>query len=1228
MEKKTKGIEKPPPVKWLQQRCTAICTNLKTNHLWQRLLKNVIATTICAILAVTPSVVSVFGTAAYLAPIVTVFGHPGRRFGQMAEALILAVMGALIGTAWSTLAIHLSSLVVERNLYASYTIKALFLTVSFLVHGYLRSHSPRLFLGVVIEVIVSVVSLTGATQYVSTTLITTLLYPILSAVGVILLVNVVVFPEFSSSFLGNTTIETLEETITSLRDAGDYFVIVSSPTAKQEESVSSTDKQTPSSIPVKLKSPAYVMKDNLWRRLLRAFRSNPTVESSQKKSMDKGTVKLSDLTARKAKLRAKLAACKAAQQECTFELAYAVLPPKDLKIISDISMKKLVANTISVIGACESKYALMGDAQVEQTVVETPKAPISRQTDKQESPDVNGKTAHAEESAQYTPKSFRNRGPLPSLFRQVKTSKDQEKSNVSSKDDLAQEKQYIESVKPRREIESGNIKLLQRLLTHISPSVNQLQVVLDRTMLAITACLAYSYDVDKLPSGARPPAGIRLDELDIQVEDLETAIVLFDETSGAALQKVAAVQVNLDNVEDDIMPRMETFLISSFLLNLRQAALHTSEMLKHCRILVEKRQNRHGRRKFHVPNIDYQKWLSSADPEDGSAMTEAGKREARKGGGHQDRQEEEVLSSQETLVNTHDVVSNNTIVATLPRENMPLSHHKKNQEHTASTRQLRVKLADVIDYLLDSDDIFYAIKLTIAVWLVCFPAFVPSLKEFFLVNRALWASLQLVLVFEVALGVSIWTFFVRALGTTIGCVWGFAAYEIGSGNRVVLMAMLVIGFIPSAYVQLGSKYVKAGMVSIISMSVVAIGTLEPIYPGTSVETFLRRLVAFFIGGVVAVAVEVFLFPTRARDRLVESVATSVQRISDMEACLAYGVESEANVTDLQSIQVLRRFEAARGKAQTAMAAAEVFLPACAHEPRLKGSFKGHTLIYSEILYVLHAILDRMDGMHHLRHTYGSGVLEEFNAQIFPYRRNVAGSITLILFAVQEALTTRMPLPQFLPSARLAHLRLVNRVREVVAQRNPQNIGDTPDTEHSQHPNIEIVKKIFHQKFLAWNAVAAGHIEIIEYLEELVDLVKLLVGADEFESGMFTRKRYQQYVRKTHAYGNDDGKTCDDETEQMRPMSSINDEVEEQRDAMPEPELMQRSAATRRRTMSQSLSLQKSGSHSNVLHRSDSKSSSGEPSLPYSLQRVRSRRLEEMDMQKLHSKEEKGKNVMR
>jgi hypothetical protein len=209
---------------WAQKRAEAIWTNLQTNHLWQRMLKNTLATTIAVILALLPAVVRVYGKAAYLGPITTVFGHPGRRFGMMAEALVLAISGTLLGIGWSMLGLYLSSLVYHADSPAAYTIRALFLAVALMFHGFLRSHTPRLFIFVLLLVIVSVVSLTSVATEVSKTSVTQLLYPILTAAGVLLLVNTCIFPEFSSSFLGITTIETLGDTVGALRDAGKYFI--------------------------------------------------------------------------------------------------------------------------------------------------------------------------------------------------------------------------------------------------------------------------------------------------------------------------------------------------------------------------------------------------------------------------------------------------------------------------------------------------------------------------------------------------------------------------------------------------------------------------------------------------------------------------------------------------------------------------------------------------------------------------------------------------------------------------------------------------------------------------------------------------------------------------------------------------------------------------------------------------------------------------------------------
>ena len=122
--------------------------------------------------------------------------------------------------------------------------------------------------------------------------------------------------------------------------------------------------------------------------------------------------------------------------------------------------------------------------------------------------------------------------------------------------------------------------------------------------------------------------------------------------------------------------------------------------------------------------------------------------------------------------------------------------------------------------------------------------------------------------------------------------------------------------------------------------------------------------------------------------------------------------------------------------------------------------------------------------------------------------------------MQEALTTRLPLPQFLPSARLAHLRLINKVREVIQ-------------DHAQEVIEPEEKRNARAKFTAWNASAAAQAEIIEYLEELADLTKLLVGCNEFRSGLLTRPTYREYVEKissrTHRYQYDGASSAREST---------------------------------------------------------------------------------------------------
>ncbi|KAH6673851.1 hypothetical protein B0J14DRAFT_480965 [Halenospora varia] len=1202
---------------WVAKRVKAIWDNLQTNHLWQRMLKNTLALTFTMILAIVPRVVEVYGKASYLGPICCVFGHPGRRFGMMAEALILVLAGTLVGIGWSMLGLYLSSLLYTTNPPACYTVRGLFLAVALMVHGFLRSHTPRLFLGLVLLVIVNVVSLTSTAVYVTRTAATQLLYPILTAVGILILINIVVFPEFSSSFLGTTTIETLGETVGTLRDAGIYFIGIVEGLDKQDQMGEMDPIPEHSSLPTAAETPDEKAKQdtdvsfvgrffNLLHRHKRSGKKDFKPESSVPE-----TIKLKSLTDKKAKLRSKLAGCKAAQQECQFELAFAVLPPRDLKPISVTAMSKLVANTIALIGACESKYALLGDERDEKPedkLEKDLKANAGSESNEEGSRGRGGTDIQGKSSDEMDSKAGRK-------------SHEQREERSKSKSRLDIEKENLELIKPRKEIEFGDVELLKYLLSHISKPIADLQMKIDKSVDVVTSCMAYCYDVKKLPSGARPPAGMQLEEIDIWVDVLTAGLADFDITSATALESAALIH-DLEHSQVDVMPRMETFLISSFLLNLRQAGLHTLEMLRHARVIVEKRQARHERRTLYAPRINWRKWLSSGGEEDSFALPESARQDARQGKSRDTSGEDDSsTTSKESLLGKTDVESNHSPENKFPNKTSQTTKSNKKpppkarttQKDTTIVSRVRNGLADSIEYISASEDVLYALKLTIAVMLVTWPAFLHKWNAWYSLNRGLWAALQLVLITEVAIGTSVMTFALRAAGTTLGCLWGYAAFEAHNGNRIVVIVMLVIGIVPSAYLQLGSKYVKVGMVSIISMCVVAIGTVNTVVPGSATANFLKRFIAFLIGGVVALMVQVVLLPVKARDRLVESLAASIHQIIQMESCLAYGIESETNLM-VQSQAIAARFESARGKAEGALTAAETFLPFCSNEPRIKGSFKGLALIYGEILYVLHAIVDKMDNMIHLRHEYGSGVLEELNSQVYPYRRNVAGSITLVLFAVHEALTTKLPLPQFLPSARLSHLRMVNRVREVVLEKGMANPERHNIDSLSADLETAMIKRVIRRKYLSWNAASAAQIEIIEYLEELIDLTKLLVGANEFRSGLLTRPTYREYIERGDRLDSDlAGREIIHQSD-----GKEDDEADEMRDTVPETTLQNKPVRpTRRNTFS---------SRVGDNQASEKQKEAEEEELPRSLQRVRSRRIEEMSLQKSRSIDEESRRA--
>jgi hypothetical protein len=490
----------------LNRRTDAVKSKLQTNHLWQRMVKHTIAVTIVVTIVVIPAVGHRYGPANYLAALTAVFCHCSQRFGQMAQSLIFTLIGTLLGLGWSALAMYLSGLVFESNEPAAYTIRAIFLVLVSIVHGYVRSQSPRLFVLVWLFLLTSFVTLVGTANHITVSTVTNILYPILTAMGVLLIVNVTVFPEFSGKFLADTTIQTLSQTQTTLKAATEWFM---EPKENEEGNDGTAGRASKVS-------------------------TSGTGKSAKAPSQES---RLATLTAAKGKLRAKLSSCKSALRECTYEVEYAVVPSRSLKPISSTAMAGLVRNVNTLISACESKFVLMGAGEAATESRDDSHESDSSHSEKRvPSPDYQ--EFLREENGEGSRRPSR-RSQLP----------------VSTRTSL---EERLEQVKPQREIASGNPDVLESLLARVREPVSDLLTQVDAAILLVVSCLAYCYDVEKLPAGVIAPKGIILEELDIRVDTFAAAVAFYDLCFQESLSRVAAAEAANEDVS--CFPWIETGL--------------------------------------------------------------------------------------------------------------------------------------------------------------------------------------------------------------------------------------------------------------------------------------------------------------------------------------------------------------------------------------------------------------------------------------------------------------------------------------------------------------------------------------------------------------------------------------------------------------------------------------------------------------------------------------------
>lgn len=701
-----------------------------------------------------------------------------------------------------------------------------------------------------------------------------------------------------------------------------------------------------------------------------------------------------------------------------------------------------------------------------------------------------------------------------------------------------------------KELNLTNIENLKGLVEAIGEDI-------DNTLKTDMLLLAYAFDVNVNRIGEPSFKNKKKKELLKDVNPLNNIEQL--KVSLDAFKK--KVQEEILDVDIDLLkPDEELFLFSTFLINLKQTVELIIELTIQVNSIYESRKRREERswflgRSFWMPFFQNYKnfpifGYGKVTENDGLRGTLNGAGERSEFVRRRPSYEEEELLNQQAQTNKHTDSNLALPVSELPTikktshflEWMPVKIHK---------------------FMIKSKEHFrFGFQVVVALMLASFPMFIPKTRAWYISYRGTWIGFVCILCLEPSVGGTFWVFFLRGVGVIIGAAWGYLSYAASIHNRNPYLetVITVFGAVPGFYFLLGSPYVKAAIIQIISIYVVILAAMLPRDdPPGILLSFAKRCLAVGYGGGIALIVQLFFFPVKARDQLNEEISFVCGCISEMELLYAVGLDGEEHKTDLNEMR-FKKIKKLSSSAKSALNRATAYKGLTRQEPRLKGEYTGLENIFTEVIFVLQQIVERMDNQSILRRHYGNSIAKGVNPLVYSYRRQLVGSTISLFRAIQEAFINKTPLPQFLPSARLAHRRLLVKISKILPRftgitipkveiKKVENSDSTTTSSDSEDEITFTPKKINANKkqlldretFLTWNATSAATEEIIDYIEELVELTKLLVGVNEFKYGFLSRPIYEDWAAE--AATGFDNFLKGGSSSNLKPVATFNEEDE-------------------------------------------------------------------------------------
>ncbi|CEJ05363.1 hypothetical protein RMCBS344292_19306 [Rhizopus microsporus] len=552
---------------------------------------------------------------------------------------------------------------------------------------------------------------------------------------------------------------------------------------------------------------------------------------------------------------------------------------------------------------------------------------------------------------------------------------------------------------------------------------------------------------------------------------MKELIVRFDEMSKSS----EAFKKFLELDPADLPRNGPLYLISLYLYNLREHAVHITSFIE----LVEELEAKRKNYRLWFPHQTLSRWLHSGDQVDGavgvdvqeSENVNAGNDLARCSTRNDDNRRE---SDERTVFNAGGEQDKDKYRKNDPDVSLPVTPMQKffNAIYVAGR-------------WLTSTTTFFAFKTALGVVMLAIPAWRPQDAGWYIEWRGQWAMITLVLWMFPMTGAFIFGLIDRVIGSIVGAVLGIIVWEITRGNPYGLAVLSFVIFLPLYYIFFFvAKFRVAALMSKITMILVIIYEYNYAVSGVAIYDQVytvagKRLLMVVIGIAASGILIAIPFPPTSRVELRKRLASTIRDIGKAYGILAASTIAiiDEPITDKQS----KGFQKLAIELRRQIAEEHTLLHQANYEPPLRGYFPAEN--YKTLVQIVDNMSDLVINMASSLARVKPEWKRHIGSILGRERKEYLSSILSTLKMISSTLYAKTSLPPYMLSPIECRENFVN-ILEKKIMIEPSDIANP--------------------SFPSYSSYLMNSLVFVDELQVLLSVVQDLVGVENPEQWLNSR----------------------------------------------------------------------------------------------------------------------------